>query len=541
MGHSDGIRKTMITTDVKQLLNKTYVALGVGVCIFIASIFYKTHITDGWSQIIWLCLGGVVLWLMWYTGRHFFIIAWISFKKHHANMNLLVALSISLAWAYSMLVAAWPNMVSYMGQEVILDAPMLVIGFLNLGAALELIVGQKTQEEAQHLLPDFAKLIENKKVVKTPIAKVKVGSHLLIDQGDIIPMDGKVIKGHTRIDEIILTGEDELIGKSLGDSVFAGTLNHDSKLIIEVDASVNHFVLKKVVNLVSHVQSSKSYMRAIVENVGFYFTPCVMIIALVSSMVWMNFGPSPIITHMVFVLMSVLLIACPSCLALAVPISCSVGISKAAKSGIIFKNSEVLSALAKVDVIIMLSWQKDAPYLLKLLDRNKIQVVYFSHENQLPDNFNPALVDYFEIGLSHKKIKDNVIGFDHSQKNIALITTMDDMVKFSSFTGVVKICTGIKALNSKYVDVIILRESYVGILNAIEISRTTLRNIMQNLYGAIIYNCVAISIAAGILYPFFKLFLNPILAGAFMAVSSLAVILNTNRLLKFTPSKRGLK
>ena len=138
-------------SEIRKLLIKSFVALIVGIPLFVVSMLDKSLVSPGINQIIWIITGVVVASLMWFSGGHFFIGAWTSFKAHNANMSTLIALATGPAWLYSFIVSCIPQLFPPLARHVYYDAPMTVIGLLMLGAALELIAGEKATKTVKNL------------------------------------------------------------------------------------------------------------------------------------------------------------------------------------------------------------------------------------------------------------------------------------------------------------------------------------------------------------------------------------------------------
>ena len=303
--------------------------------------------------------------------------------------------------------------------------------------------------------------------------------------------------------------------KSPGDTVLAGTLNESSSVQIEALASVKESSLGIIIEQIKQAQNSKPSIGSVADRISAVFAPLVIIIALITVSVWMNFGPTPQIAYMLVTFMAVLLIACPCALGLAAPISITTGVGKAAQNGILFHQSDSFVDLSKISTIVV---NRNIPYLDEvqgLFDKYKLNLIKTE-------------------GLGHKELTQKL---QEIQPSFAFISDETEEEEFLQ-QAPISIVIGKKAYQVES-DISILPKSAYSLIDAFIISKATLRNIKQNITAAFIYNGVAIPLAAGVLYPLIHTLLNPILAGALMAASSLLVITNANRLhlLRLTTKK----
>ncbi len=527
---------------LKKLLLKSAIALALGVPLFVVTMMGLTHVDAGVAQIIWIIIGLIVGLIMWYSGGHFFSAAWTSFKAHKANMNTLIALATGPAWVYSMIVAISPGLFPDLGREVFFDAPLTVIGLLVLGAAIEMHIGEKagrTVNALQRLVPKQVMLVK-KNNTTVDLNDVVVDDHIQVQPGEIIPVDGKIIEGTSQIDDSTLTGVSQPTPKNSNDLVYAGSKNVGAMITIVAVKSSAESSLSKIVALVKKAQNTKPAISAIADKIAGVFAPIVLIAAFITLAIWMNFGPSPRVAYMLVTFMAVLLIACPCALGLAAPISSSVGIAKATQSGALLKNSDVFSRLPKTEILVLTDFYPDTMAVVKALAKYGIRTILLAGEkSSLSHNIDTQLFEYYATDVSVEDKNNKINELEKTGNKIAVITDAAHFSELSLKDETVKIAMGMESHQIKAVDIAILRNSLFGFLEVYQISRATLRNIKQNLSGAFIYNTVGIPIAAGVFYPLVHTLLNPIIAGALMATSSIAVILNANRLQLFKASKRS--
>ena len=225
-----------------------------------------------------------------------------------------------------------------------------------LGKYLEEKAKGKTSSAIQKLIglkPKTVLVIRNGEQQTIPLNEVNKGDLLLIKPGDKIPVDGKVKKGTTFINESMITGEPMPIKKEKNSQVFAGTINQNGAIKIIAKKVGSETLLSQIINLVEQAQATKPNIQKVADRVAGIFVPIVVIISLIAFGAWYFFGPSPSITYAILSLVTVLIIACPCALGLATPTALMVGIGKGAINGILIKDSQVLEKAHKINTIIL--------------------------------------------------------------------------------------------------------------------------------------------------------------------------------------------
>ncbi|TRX55146.1 heavy metal translocating P-type ATPase [Thalassomonas sp. M1454] len=651
----------------KKLLRDTFIALSLGIPLMIYGLFIgEMTVVTTTERISWLIVGIATLGVMYFSGKHFYIGAWNSFKNHSANMDTLIALGTGTAWIYSMVVVLSPDVLPLMARHVYFEATAMIIGLINLGLALELKARGKTSQAIKRLIGLQAKtaiVIRDNKEVEIGIEQVLENDVVKVKPGQKIPVDGEVVDGHTAIDESMLTGEPIPVEKNVSDLVVAGTLNKSGLIFFRATRVGKDTALAQIINMVKKAQNSKPPIGRLADAISAYFVPAVMIISVLSALAWLNFGPDPAIAFATVSATTVLIIACPCALGLATPMSVMVGVGKAAEAGVLIRNGEALQTASKVTAMILdktgtitegapkvtdivLANATDEKSVLQLaaslengsehplaeailesaalkkIELLKIQSfkaitgqgvtatcegksllfgnaklmaeedidltgfvgraqslakeaktpMYFAVDGELAaiiavadpikhdsisaikrlqasgikvimltgDNRETAAAVALKAGISEfyaevlpedkaSKVKElqnsgEVVGMTGDGINDAPALALAD-VGFAIGTG-----TDV-AIESA--DVTLMRGSLHGLADAIAVSKATLKNIKQNLFGAFIYNVAGIPVAAGVLYPVFGILLSPVIAGAAMAFSSLTVVSNANRLRLF--------
>ncbi|MEM0516219.1 heavy metal translocating P-type ATPase [Pseudoalteromonas sp. YIC-827] len=655
----------------KTLIRDTVIALSLGAPLMLFGLLGgdMTVATD-MQRAAWLGVGLLTLAVMYFSGRHFYTGAWKSFKNHNANMDTLIALGTGTAWLYSMVVVAIPEAIPPMARHVYFEATAMIIGLINLGLALELKARGKTSAAIKRLIGLQAKtatVIRDNKEVEINIAQVLLDDLVKVRPGEKIPVDGVVNDGHTFIDESMLTGEPMPVEKSQGDEVAAGTINTSGSIRFRATRVGKDTALARIISMVKRAQNSKPPIGRLADIIATYFVPTVMIIAVLTALAWLNFGPEPALALAMVCATTVLIIACPCALGLATPMSVMVGVGKAAEAGVLIRNGEALQTASKITAMVLDKTgtiTEGTPQVTDLLIADKHQqqkvlqlaaslesgsehplaqaIVNKAKEQDvelLPvDSFkaltglgvqgrcdNKALLfgnaklmqqqgirlgDFSErahnlakqaktpmffaidgelaaiIAVADPIKEDSIAAIERLQNNgIRVIMLTGDnketaaavahkagikeffaevlpedkanKVKELQHSGELVGMTG-DGINDapalaladvgfaigtgtdvaiESADITLMRGSLHGLADAIAVSKATLKNIKQNLFGAFIYNVAGIPIAAGVLYPFFGMLLSPVIAGAAMAFSSLTVVSNANRLRLFTAHK----
>lgn len=345
----------------KTLIRNMQVALGLGVPLMLYSVFGDSMtVVTSTERIIWFVIGLVCLAVMYFSGKHFYIGAWKSFWNHNANMDTLIALGTSTAWIYSMVVVLIPQVLPEMARHVYFEATAMIIGLIDLGLALEIKARGRTSEAIQRLIGLQAKTARvirevdgEKQEVDIRIEQVLMNDLVRVRPGEKISVDGEVIEGSSSLDESMLTGEPMPVVKNVEDEVIAGTLNKTGSIIYKATRVGKDTALAQIIEMVKKAQNSKPSIGRLADVISGYFVPVIIIIAIASALIWLNFGPEPSIAYALVSATTVLIIACPCALGLATPMSVMVGVGKAAEAGILIRNGEALQTASKITVMVL--------------------------------------------------------------------------------------------------------------------------------------------------------------------------------------------
>src|SRR5438874_3521008 len=301
----------------------------------------------------------VVLWGGW----PFFARGWESVVRASPNMFTLIAIGIGTAWAYSVVAALAPQVFppSFRGHggEVALyfEAAAVITTLVLLGQVLELRARHRTGSAIRALLglaPKTARrLAPDGREADVPLAHVRVGDRLRLRPGEKVPADGIVVEGRSAVDESMLSGEPIPLEKTVGERVTGGTLNTTGSFVMRAERVGSETLLAQIVRMVGEAQRSRAPIRRLADVVSAYFVPAVLVVAAVTFVVWLGFGPPPRVAYALANAVAVLIVACPCALGLATPMSIMVGVGRGATAGVLVKKAEALEHLERVDTLVV--------------------------------------------------------------------------------------------------------------------------------------------------------------------------------------------
>jgi Cu+-exporting ATPase len=548
------------------------------------------------------------------------------------------------------------------------DVASVVTALVVLGQALETRAKGQTSQSIRKLIglqAKTARVIQNGQEVEVPVEDVQSGDLVVVRPGEKIPVDGVIKEGHSAVDESMITGESLPIDKRTGDEVIGATMNTTGSFRFRATKVGKDTALAQIVKLVQNAMGSKAPIARLADIVSGYFVPAVMIIAVLTFLAWFNFGPSPALAYAVVTAVTVLIIACPCAVGMAVPLSMVAGVGKGAEHGVLIRNGEALQSAAQLKTIVLDKTgtiTKGKPELTDTIaapgfDKNTVlslaasadllsehplaQAIVIGARGQgleldkptafvaVPGQGVETTVAGRQVWVGNRKLMERAgvaaavldpeverlqgegktamyVAVDHQAAGVVAVA---DTIKADSVEAIqgmqrmgleVIMLTGDNQRTAQAIarqvgithvlaevlpedkaeqvhllkkdgrkvgmvgdgindapalveatvgfaigtgtdvaieaaDITLMSGSLKGVAYAIEISRATMRNAKQSLAGAFIYNSLGVPVAAGLLFPFFGLLLNPLIAGAAMAASSVTVVSNANRLRFFKP------
>lgn len=606
--------------------------------------------------------------IQFWIGWQFYRGAWSALKNRTSDMNTLIATGTSAAYIYSVLVTFIPSLFAAAGiaTEVYFDTAGMIIVLILLGRLLEARAKGQTSEAIKKLIglqAKTARVIRANKDLEIPIADVVIGDTVLVRPGEKIPVDGVVIMGASAVDESMVTGESIPVEKQIGDEVIGVTINKTGSFHFKATKIGKDTMLAQIIRMVQEAQGSKPPIARMADIIASYFVPAVIVLALLTFIVWLFFGPDPALTYALLNFIAVMIIACPCALGLATPTAIMVGTGRGAELGILIRSGEALETTHKLETIVLdktgtiTNGKPEVTDILVADEFDKKELLRFAasaekgsehplgeaivrraeEENlvlatmtdfiAIPGQGIKALIEgrHLLLGNMHL-LKDNKVPLRELEREIsnlakegktpmliavdgkaAGIIAVADSVKETSARAIkalhqigleVIMLTGdnrstaeaigrtvgvdgvlaevlpdqkaaeIKRLQAEgkkvgmvgdgindapalaqadvgmaigtgtdiaieAADITLISGDLIGVVNAIALSKTTIRNIKQNLFWAFAYNALLIPVAAGVLFPFVGILLNPMFAAAAMGMSSVTVVSNAVRLRRF--------
>jgi Cu+-exporting ATPase len=338
----------------RDLLIKSLVSIAVAAVLMIAMFWPQTVVPMTTLNRLALI---PATFIQFWAGKRFYVAAWRAARHHTTNMDTLVAVGTSAAWAYSVFVTLFPDVIHEAGlhPQTYFDSSLIIIGLVLLGRWLEARAKDQTTGAIRRLIalqPATARRVENGLEIDIPLAAVRVGDMLRVRPGERIPVDGVVLDGETAIDESMLTGEPLAVPKRPGDELIGATMNATGSVVMRATRVGRDTVLASIVAMVQRAQGSKAPIQRLADRISEVFVPFVLVTASVTFLIWFMAGPEPRITLALTAFIAVLIIACPCAMGLATPTAVMVGTGRAAETGILIRSAPALEKAAAVDVVI---------------------------------------------------------------------------------------------------------------------------------------------------------------------------------------------
>jgi P-type Cu+ transporter len=338
--------------EARELAIKATVSVAAGVVAMGISMLLMGNVLANYGL-----LGLTAAILLW-AGRDIYRRAWKAVRHGSADMNTLVALGTGSAFLYSVIATIAPALFARNGiaPDVYYEAVVFIIGLVLAGRAIEARAKRKTSEALRRLvtlLPPSARVEENGKWIDKPLADVRSGEIVVVRPGERIPVDGILVEGSSEVDESMLTGEALPVAKAKGDRVVGGTLNTTGAFRYRATSVGAESVLARIVGLMEEAQSSRAPIQRLADRVSAVFVPTVLAIAVLTFMAWYFIGGPSALPHAIAAAVSVLIIACPCAMGLAVPTAVMVATGRGAEMGLLIKGGEVLQRAGDVDTVVL--------------------------------------------------------------------------------------------------------------------------------------------------------------------------------------------
>jgi heavy metal translocating P-type ATPase len=276
--------------------------------------------------------------------------------RGHPEMNSLVAVGVTAAYLYSLVVTFLPGLLPEQSRFVYYEAATVIVTLILLGRLLEARARGRTGIAIRRLMGLQAKTARVERDGQTfdiPTDEVMAGDVVIVRPGERVAVDGTVLDGASNIDESMISGEPLPVEKTAGSPVTGGTINGSGSFRFRAEKVGAETVLSQIIALVEAAQGAKLPIQAVVDRVTGWFVPAVIAVALLTFSVWLMVGPEPALPHALVAAVAVLIIACPCAMGLATPTSIMVGTGRAAELGVLFRKGDALQALSGVTTVVL--------------------------------------------------------------------------------------------------------------------------------------------------------------------------------------------
>lgn len=507
--------------------------------------------------------------VMFYVGWPIHRTGWLALAHRSADMNSLITLGTFAAYGYSVLVTMASTALPAEVRDVYFEAVGVILTLIMLGRLLEARAKAGTGEAIRELLglqARTARVLRDGAEAEVPVDEVVVGDEILVRPGEKIPVDAIVLSGQSAVDESMVTGESMPVTKRARDTIIGATVNTTGSLRVRAAKVGADTMLAQIIRMVQQAQASRAPIQRLADTISAYFVPAVIATAIATFAVWFVAGPTPTLTQALVSAVAVLIIACPCALGLATPLSIMVGTGKGvratvaghgvlvgtatllAENGIETAELESIGAdlaaagktplLAAVDghpagvLAVADTVKDDSIAAIAALRKLGLQVVMITG-----DNARTAAAVARQVGVERvlaEVLPEHKAGeirrLQAEERRVGMVGDgINDAPALAQADIGLAIGTGTDVA-IEAADITLISGSLAGVVTAIQLSRATMRNIRQNLFFALVYNAVGIPLAAGVLYPLLGLRLSPMIAAGAMALSSLSVVGNANRL-----------
>ncbi|WP_084790393.1 cation-translocating P-type ATPase [Methanosphaera sp. WGK6] len=278
-------------------------------------------------------------------------------KNKNLNMDVMYTLGMSVSFVASLL-----STFNLLGssQFMLYDTSIMLGAFLMLGKYLEDRAKSKTSDSINNLInlkateATVEKMNQDGEIFqeKVDINNVLKGNIVIVKPGEKIPIDGQIIEGTSYVDESLVTGESKPVQKEVGDNVIGGSINKDGSFKIRVTNTGDKTVLSQIISMVQDAQNSSPPIQKLADKAVTLFIPVILIIAIITFIIWYGVFGSPFL-YSLSIFISIVVVACPCALGLAIPTALTVGVGLAAKNGILIKDGETLEVSEKITHVLL--------------------------------------------------------------------------------------------------------------------------------------------------------------------------------------------
>lgn len=272
------------------------------------------------------------------------------------EMNSLVALGVTAAYLYSVVVTFAPDLLPEEAQFVYYEAATVIVTLILTGRLLEARASGRTGDAIRKLMSLQAKTARVERdgtTIDISPEDLMAGDIVVIRPGERLAVDGEVVEGSSYVDESMISGEPVPVEKTVGATVVGGTINKTGAFKFKATKVGADTMLSQIIRMVEEAQGSKLPIQLLVDRVTALFVPVVIAIAVLTFIVWAIFGPEPAYTFALVNAVAVLIIACPCAMGLATPTSIMVGTGRAAELGVLFRKGQALQELRSAQIVVV--------------------------------------------------------------------------------------------------------------------------------------------------------------------------------------------
>jgi len=391
-------------------------------------------------------------YVLFVVGKPYLLGFYRFLRTRQANMDTLIGIGTVAAFLYSFAVTAFEEVLApFINVDAnYYDVTIIVITFIALGKYLEAKSKIKTGDAIEKLLGLQARtalVLRSGVEVEIPFDQVVHGDLIIIKPGAKIPVDGIITEGASYIDESMVTGEPMPVGKKVGDTVVAGTINTTGSFTFKATKVGSETLLAQIIKMVEEAQGSKAPIQALADKISSIFVPIVLVIAFVTLILWLAIGTQYIgfaqaLSYGLTCFVGILVIACPCALGLATPTAIIVGVGKGARAGILIKDAATLEKLHKVNVVVVDktgTLTKGKPELIDIKNVSDLKEEEFisilaSLEKKSEHPIAHAILNYSK----NQKIQIKEMSNFESIKGRGLKGTIDGVEYFVGSMGLIK-------------------------------------------------------------------------------------------------------
>ena len=341
--------------DADALRRQLLIAVVLTLPVFVLEM--GTHVIPGAHALVMRTIGMQASWILQFVlttailvgpGRRFYLKGFPALFRGAPDMNSLVAVGTSSAYAFSVVATFAPSLLPAGTVHVYFEAAAVIVTLILVGRMLEARAKGRTSAAISRLVglqPRHARVVRDGQPLEVDIASVVAGDTVEVRPGERIPVDGEVTEGESYVDESMITGEPIPVVKQAGAQLVGGTVNQTGALSFRATAVGEDMMLAQIIRMVEGAQGTKLPIQTLVDRVTLWFVPTVMVIATLTFALWLVLGPSPALTFALVNAVAVLIIACPCAMGLATPTSIMVGTGKGAEMGVLFRRGDALQQL----------------------------------------------------------------------------------------------------------------------------------------------------------------------------------------------------